>query len=169
MRIVLLAITILIISFMFYNTWRERRRRKTFVMRASVLEDQYQIPELIQPKKPDDFRILHVFAKSGNVFASYDLFQAIAASGMQFGDMNIFHYYEEEKILFSLASATEPGEFDLSRMGDYAAIGLTLFMNAAKVDDPDAVFLKMLKTAEQLAEDLEGELLDSRRQPYGVV
>ena len=103
-------------------------------------------------------------------FASYDLLQAISATGMQYGAMNIFHFVEDSPrgklTLFSLASATEPGEFDLNNVGNLSCAGLTLFMNIARVPDPGDVFVLMLETAEQLAEDLDGELRAAPNIPW---
>lgn len=114
-------------------------------------------------KKPDnDLLQLSVIAKQGRKFASYELLQAISATGMQFGEMNIFHYYTQspagKKALFSLASLTKPGYFDLDRMGNFTCAGLTLFAQLSDVEDPQQAFELMLKTADQLAEDLDGEL-----------
>ncbi len=118
----------------------------------------------------DDFIMISVIAKNGGCFASYDLLQAILATGMQYGAMNIFHFVEDSprgKItLFSLASATEPGEFDLNNVGNITCAGLTLFMNIARVPDPGDVFVLMLETAEQLAEDLNGELRAAPNIPW---
>lgn len=109
-----------------------------------------------------DLLVINVIAKNGAQFASYDLLQSISATGMQYGAMNIFHYYEHTSMgrftLFSLASATEPGEFDLNHMGDFSCAGLTLFMNIRQVPDAIDAFEIMLDTAEQLADDLGGEL-----------
>ncbi len=109
-----------------------------------------------------DFIVIHVVARPNRFFASYDLLQAISATGMQFGAMNLFHYYAPERMdknpFFSLASATESGEFDLDRMGDFSCKGLTLFMNSRQVPNREEAFELMLSTAEQLAEDLQGEL-----------
>ena len=117
-----------------------------------------------------DFIIISVVAKPDQQFASYDLLQAISATGMQFGAKNIFHYYSpftmEKKPLFSLASATEPGDFDLNQMGNFSCNGLTLFMNTRQVLDKKKVFTLMLETAEQLAEDLRGELRAGTRTPW---
>lgn len=114
--------------------------------------------------------VINVMAKPGDQFASYDLLQAISATGLQFGEMNIFHFYKSafnKKIpLFSLASATEPGDFDFDRIGDYSCVGLTLFMNMYKVPEPKKTFEIMLKTAEQLADDLVGELWAGPNQPW---
>lgn len=118
----------------------------------------------------DDFIVINVIAKNNGHFASYDLLQAISATGMQYGAMNIFHFVEDSPkgntLLFSLASATEPGEFDLNNVGGLSCAGLTLFMNIARVPDPGDVFVLMLETAEQLAEDLDGELRAAPNIPW---
>ncbi len=118
----------------------------------------------------DDFIVINVIAKKGGHFASYDLLQAISATGMQYGAMNIFHFVEDSPrgklTLFSLASATEPGEFDLNNVGNLSCAGLTLFMNIARVPDPGDVFVLMLESAEQLAEDLDGELRAAPNIPW---
>jgi cell division protein ZipA len=119
---------------------------------------------------PSDFVMLSVVAKPHVLFASYELLQAISATGMTFGDMNIFHYQRKEgenmTTLFSLASATEPGEFNLDNIGHFSCGGLILFMNLRKVRNPKEAYELMLKTAEQLAEDLDGELKANPRDPW---
>jgi cell division protein ZipA len=114
-------------------------------------------------KKPmDDLLQMSVVAKRGRQFASYELLQAISATGMQFGEMNIFHYYTRtqtgKKPLFSLASLTKPGYFDLDRMGNFTCAGLVLFTQLREVEDPQQAFELMLKAADQLVDDLDGEL-----------
>lgn len=115
-----------------------------------------------------DLIIIHVVAKPNQHFASYDLLQAIAATGMQFGAMNIFHYYSpstiDKKPLFSLASATEPGEFDLNNIGNFSCNGLTLFMSTNQVPNQMKAFTLMVNAAEQLAEDLQGHMLTGSRE-----
>jgi cell division protein ZipA len=122
------------------------------------------------PEYANDLLVLTIVAKTGMQFGSYDLLQSIYAAGLEFGDMNIFHYYtpsEPGKVrLFSLASATEPGEFDLDRIGNYFCTGLTLFTQLDHVPDPREAFNLMLKAAEQLAEDLNGELRAGPRRPW---
>jgi cell division protein ZipA len=114
-----------------------------------------------------DLISIYVVAKNGGKFASYDLLQAISATGMQFGEMNIFHYYSNtgfaRKALFSLASITAPGDFDLDRMGTFSCAGLSLFTQLGDVPNPQQAFELMLKAAEQLADDLDGELRASPR------
>ncbi len=117
---------------------------------------------------PPEIIILHVFAKAGQQFVGYELLQAILACGFRFGEMDIFHRHQQPNgrgnVLFSLASATEPGAFDMNAMGGYTCIGLTLFMHPAHVKQAIAVFDLMLNTANQLADDLDGIVVDDARQ-----
>ena len=117
----------------------------------------------IPARNTDKLLTISVFAKPHNHFASYDLLQAISSTGMQFGDMNIFHYYQRNPqgkriSLFSLASATKPGEFDLDRMGSFSCVGLTFFMDISHLQNPLQAYYLMISIAEHLAEDLDGEL-----------
>lgn len=110
---------------------------------------------------------IHVMATDDKVFQGYELLQALLAAGLRHGAMQIFHYYGEgEQILFSLASATEPGVFDLQRMGGFSCKGLTLFMNLAAVSDPQTALDCMVETAQQLADDLGGQLEDEQHQAW---
>ena len=76
-----------------------------------------------KPSLLNDLLVISVVAEPGMQFGSYDLLQAISATGMQFGEMNIFHYKIGNETLFSLSSATEPGDFNLDRMGDFVCEG----------------------------------------------
>lgn len=124
--------------------------------------------EVIKPA--NNLLVMSIFAKPNSHFASYDLLQSIFATGMQFGEMNIFHYYQETDegriALFSLASATKPGDFNLDKMGDFSCKGLTLFMDLSTVKDAEFAFNRMFEVAEQLAEDLDGDLYAGPRKPW---
>lgn len=119
----------------------------------------------------DPLLVLSVMASAGTEFASYDLLQTIYAAGFQFGEMNLFHYYspekenEEKSILFSLASASEPGEFNLDKMGNFTCPGLILFLDLNRVKNPEQAFERMLETAQQLTDDLDAELRATPRTP----
>lgn len=117
-----------------------------------------------------DIISLNVFAMPEHNFAGYELLQALLAANLRFGEMSIFHRYQEDiekpKILFSVASATEPGTFDLNAMGSYSCTGLTLFMRTDQTTEPQKVFDMMLATAKQLAEDLSGEIYDAEHEPF---
>jgi cell division protein ZipA len=113
--------------------------------------------------------LLHVMAKKKAIFSGYELLQVLLAVGLRFGNMNIFHYYREisdgqEEVLFSLASATEPGVFDIRNMSAFSCLGLTLFMKKTGDETVDkARYDLMLQTASHLTEDLDGVLLDAKK------
>ncbi|CAM4418475.1 MAG: Cell division protein ZipA [Legionellaceae bacterium] len=117
---------------------------------------------------PTGLIVLHVMALPGSIFLGYTLLQSLLTVGFRFGEMNIFHRHEQltgqGKILFSLASATEPGTFNLNDIGSLSCVGLSLFMHTDKVDDPEQTFNLLLNTAYLLAEDLGGKVLDEHFQ-----
>lgn len=118
----------------------------------------------------EDLVIIHVKALPGSVFSGYGLQQALMAAGLRFGELSIFHRYEfdngKERILFSVASAVEPGVFDLQRIGGFSTPGLSIFMTIANCSDPVKTFEILLETAQQLADDLGGELQDQHRKLF---
>lgn len=140
------------------------------MLSANVTNAPQKNPQSSSNQKPEELLILSVMAQPNDHFAAYDLLQAISAIGMQFGEMNIFHYYQqtsaEKQILFSLTSASPPGDFDLDRMGDFSCSGLILFLRLASVSHPQYAFDLMLSAAEQLADDLGGELRADPRTPW---
>lgn len=113
-----------------------------------------------------------VMASTGHLFSSYDLLQAITNAGFHFGEMSIFHHHQDfegnGKALFSLASAVKPGIFNLDNIGAFATPGLTLFMDAGMHADPKSVFLLMLDCANQLADELQGELCESPTRGWSL-
>lgn len=202
LRLALLVIAALILSFILIESWWRKRRFKIAEMNVQEfkaaeskhsinkeedclfnlapsekfaevsslsVDNEHSIQESISPSM-QDYIAISVFAKPSTQFASYDLLQSISATGMQFGEMNIFHYYltenGERKILFSLASATKPGEFNLDRMGDFSCVGLTLFLDLYHSPYPKMAFDKMVTVAQQLADDLEGELRAGVHTPW---
>jgi cell division protein ZipA len=113
----------------------------------------------------EDFLVIYVVAEAGKPYFGYELLQALLSAGMRYGDMNIFHRFERSHgrgtPLFSLASASDPGTFDLNHMGEVSCKGLCLFMNLSDCKDSIIAFEKMVDTAQQLVDDLGGELRDS--------
>ncbi len=130
--------------------------------KATDIKHRYQ-------HKPANILILYVMAKNGKQFAGYELAQAVAESNLCFGEMNIFHRHQypdgSGDVWFSVASATKPGTFDISKLTDMRCLGLSLFMQVHGNDQDRERFELMLKTANQLAEGLNGTLLDEERKP----
>lgn len=122
----------------------------------------------------DTFIVFYVMAKPNHCFSGYDLYQALTSAGLTYGEMQIFHRYAEKSertqhILFSVASAVKPGFITLDDIGAFSTIGLNLFMDFSKQKTASATFQLMLNAAKQLAEDLNGILMDSQRQPWSLM
>ncbi len=107
---------------------------------------------------------LYVLAPTGVPFRGPVLLGALADAGLEFGDMQIFHCYEEQdgqQLLFSLASVREPGIFDLSAMHDFTTDGLVLFIQVPGQADALKAFESMVAAARALANSLDGTIYDA--------
>jgi cell division protein ZipA len=116
----------------------------------------------------EEILYLILAAKPHKPYLGYELLQALLAVGLRFGAMNIFHHYttenENNKILFSVACASEPGTFEINKMGAFSGKGLVMFLRLSNNKDLMLAFETMLETATQLIEDLDGEILDDERK-----
>lgn len=120
----------------------------------------------------NDYIILQLMAPKQRPYQGYELIQTLSSAGFHYGKMNIFHYYadplEKKELLFSLASAIEPGTFDLDHIGEINCPGLCLFMSIRKVTEARTTFELMLETAQILAQDLGGTLCDKQLHPLAA-
>lgn len=118
---------------------------------------------------PSEIIAIYLIANQGQPYSGYELLQALLTAGLRFGKMNIFHRHEEVsgrgEVLFSLASVVEPGTFEMNKMGGFSSPGLVLFLRINKVKDPLKAFEIMHTTAQQLIDDLGGEICDEYRRP----
>lgn len=117
----------------------------------------------------DNYIILQLMAPLQRSFQGYELIQTLTSVGFHYGKMNIFHFYADplnkKELLFSLASAIEPGTFDLDNIGEIVCPGLCLFMSIHQVKSATAAFDLMWETIQTLAQDLGGVLCDKQLQP----
>lgn len=120
---------------------------------------------------PDKTLMIFLLAKPQRQLAGYEMLQTLLASGLRFGEGQIFHYHQNNNgqgpILCSVAAATANGTFDLQNIGAFNAKGLCLFMHLSGNPGLDTERLdKMVETANQLAEGLDTFLLDDQRKPF---
>ncbi|MFT5708806.1 MAG: cell division protein ZipA, partial [Oceanospirillaceae bacterium] len=91
----------------------------------------------------------------------------VEACGMEFGDMKVFHRFEDGAdqgaVQFSMANAINPGTFNIDDMDDTATPGVSFFMSMDEPIDPKKAFECMIATAETVATHLNGDLLDDDR------
>ena len=117
----------------------------------------------------NDVVVITLIADDANPYAGYKLLQSLLTIGLRYGKWDIFHRHQENNasgpILFSLASISNPGTFDLTKMGGFSTPGLALFMRISELNTPSAALEMLLKTTNQLALELGGTICDGKRIP----
>lgn len=118
---------------------------------------------------PDLIVQINIVAK-GESFTGEQVLAAMDQVEMRAGEHDIFHRYdnraakgEKPRILFSLASLVEPGNFPLKKMATFSTPGLTLFAQLPGPRDGLLIYSDMLYVAERLARLLDARLKDENR------
>lgn len=139
---------------------------------SEAFHEQQTVSENAEPLSSLKYVVLHVMASDDQPFAGYELLQALLSGGLRYGKHKIFyrhlHKNGQGEVQFSLAAANKPGTFDLPNMGNFSCPGLTLFTVLQEVQDPKHAFELMLAAANQLAEDLGGEVWGENRKVLTV-
>lgn len=170
LRWILLCVSVVIIALVAWHTSRSSftniiSHAKRLLKREDQLElftdEETQVEEC---NTTEGIVCLHIKAKQGDTFGGEQLLIQLNQAGLRYGEMNIFHYNPDNTNapLFSLASAFEPGCFDIDRMDHFNTEGLALFMEAEKQANPSDALDSLLDIAEDLTEKLDGELLDHK-------
>ncbi len=122
--------------------------------------------ETPEPKStlPTEVIVINVLARNGAKFGGSDLLEAFLRNGLKFGDMNIFHRIQpaSKEMQFSVASAVEPGTFDLSAMETFRTPGVSFFMRMPGPGQPLEVFEDMLAVTRDVAASLGADLKDEQ-------
>ena len=134
--------------------------------------EQYETVEEDNQKNSEDFEAvpeeviaLHV---KGPVQGAV-LLQMMTELGCKFGDLGIFHRYENTAgtgpMIFSVANMFNPGTFDLDNMENFETEGVAFFMALPMKFDGQQAFNMMLNAAKKLATEIpQGQVLDGQRQ-----
>ena len=110
---------------------------------------------------------LNVVARAEQGFSGDDVLRTLLGCGLRFGDMDFFHLSEIDggapTIQFSVANMMQPGVFDLDDMEVLSTKGLMFFVTLPGPADMTRAFDLMLQTAQTVAENLGGDVLDETR------
>ena len=116
---------------------------------------------------PLEVLVMSVMSPSGSEFEGRYLVQTIERAGFRYGEMGIFHLYdgieEDTNLICSAANALNPGTFDLDHLNEFSTIGVSFFLALPTSLNNLQAFEKMLNAAQQISNDLGGELKDDQR------
>ncbi len=114
---------------------------------------------------PEEVIVIHVMGGEQRL-AGQPLLRAILASGLRFGEYNIFHRYEsgahDAPAMFSMANAVEPGIFDVDAMEQQSYIGVSFFLMLPGPSNSRQALDAMVEVARRVATELGGELHDQQ-------
>ncbi len=146
-----------------FSEYGEERRSKSRLKLKPEIENPVQ-QELVLDVEPLVL-VLSVLAKDENQFNGGDIKKALESEGVQHGEMGIFHFHTENKkdAVFSVASVIEPGTFDLENINEYETPGLSMFCQLPGPVESTEAFNVLLKKARYIADHLDGQLCDDKR------
>ena len=128
-----------------------------------IEEDQSAEEADAPTRKLEMFVVIYVLALD-EPFLGQDLVDILLDRGMTFGEMDIYHQLDDHATqMFSLASAVEPGTFNLSSIDQFSTPGVSLFMRVHELTAPLQVLDSMLSVANAIAQELNGEVRDETR------
>ncbi|MDA0146910.1 cell division protein ZipA [Vibrio sp. LaRot3] len=127
---------------------------------APVVEEPDSEPEL-------EVIVLNVHCSGEDAFIGTKLFDSMQQNGLLYGEMDIFHRHADlsgtGKVLFSVANMMQPGTLKHDDPAEFTTKGISFFMTLPCFGDAEQNFKLMLKTAQQIADDLGANVLDDAR------
>lgn len=112
----------------------------------------------------DEVIVINVMAKPQDDISGNDLLRALLSVGLRFGEMNIFHRYEQltgkGAILFSAVNVVEPGTFDLNHMEGFKTPGICMFLKLPGPKRSLHAFEQLVESARKIGNMLGADLKD---------
>jgi len=117
---------------------------------------------------PDKVVVLYLQARDNRKVAGVELLDAAIKSGMEFGEMDIFHRKVEGagRPLFSMANLEKPGHFEKGSWPTLETKGMTLFMGLPGPMPALDAWDALVATARRMAELLHLDVLDQERAHF---
>lgn len=108
--------------------------------------------------------VINVLKENGPLLSGAELHHIFKACDMRFGEMDIFHRFEEAnaqgKIQFSVVDALKPGTFDLGSIDSMETKGISLFMSLPGPTRPMEAFDAMAEVALVFSRNFKAQLYD---------
>jgi len=145
--------------------WLETMDTKQLAEGLGAIDDE-PVDKLNRSLDPEVFMV-NVVARDENGFSGEDILQILLACDLRFGDMDFFHRHEREAgkgpIQFSVANMMQPGIFDIDNMHELHTPGLVFFLTLPGPENMMQAYDYMLETAQAVARNLSGDVLDESR------
>ncbi|PMH40980.1 cell division protein ZipA [Vibrio sp. 10N.286.49.B3] len=147
----------------------------SIVAEATLPEMEVQATESIEPLSAEPLvtepemqvLVLNVHCSGHDEFIGSQLFASMTRNGLTYGDMDIFHCHVGPegtgKIVFSVANMMQPGTLAHTDPAQFSTKGISFFMTLPCYGDAEQNFNLMLTTAQQIADDMSGNVLDDAR------
>jgi len=123
------------------------------------------------PDLPLKIVTIRLLCRDKHGFPGEDLVLALRQAGLRHGRYGIFHRLEaddEDATVFSVASLTEPGSFDLAGLRTSHYPGVSIFLGLPGPIDGVAAFDAMIQTARRIGASLGGEIVDEQGSTLSV-
>ncbi|MEX0333506.1 cell division protein ZipA [Vibrio tubiashii] len=139
------------------------------VLEPIVEPSPVQEPETqpAEEEAPLEVIVLNVHCSGEEPFVGTKLFDSMQQNGLIYGEMDIFHRHADlsgtGKVLFSVANMMQPGTLKHDDPAEFSTKGISFFMTMPCFGDAEQNFKLMLKTAQQIADDLGANVLDDAR------
>lgn len=146
---------------------------KVEALRARAKSDETPAAPSKQAQPVSTVIAIHVMARAQRAFYGDAINQALIQAGLHYGDLKVFHRYAEHneqqgQIIFSVASAVNPGTLPVHLGQQFSCPGITFFLDFAKQKNAVTMFQLMLNTARGIAQTLDGELRDEQRRTWSL-
>jgi len=134
---------------------------------SSVDEVEVSEASVVEPSEVEPTVVtLFLVSRDAAGFDGAAVRQALLDQGLEFGDMQIYHYPDPSGVtLFSVMNAMAPGTFDPNDVASHATRGLAMFIRLPAPGQPVLVLENMITVAHRLADVLSADILDDQKQP----
>jgi cell division protein ZipA len=121
-------------------------------------EHRFSLPDIIQ---------FGVIAQTDEGFNGDDLDSAFSSAGLKYGSLKIYERLNDlGQPVYGVTCMVEPGTFpEGEELGGFYCPGVVFYLQHLELEDAQAVFDDFIDTIKQVADTLDGEIWDHRRQP----
>lgn len=135
---------------------------------SETVESPEKAPLIEEVEEPEmEVIVLNVHCVGEKPFVGTALFDSMLENGLIYGEMDIFHRHADlsgtGKVLFSVANMMQPGTLAHDDPATFTTKGISFFMTLPCYGEAEQNFKVMLRTAQQIADDLGAQVLDETR------